>query len=126
MVTSTLVLYAPALSKNIDLEPIFLAYEKICGFHEIPILNEIHHEYNYIYEAKVTSYKAAFYPDDFYDGSPYSKPRDILPDSVIGDLDEHVGMMSLEREDIQRILESFCLFYVDNKDVHHSPVLEVW
>jgi hypothetical protein len=107
----------------LDVQPVFDAYARLSGLYEIPPnLVDIYGEYESIIDGRHAAWAAAFYPHDFYDGSPDKRAKRILPDSM----QEIKAFEPMPMPDLQEVLERFCLSYTWRSRTRHPAPVEVW
>ena len=112
----------------IEVAPLLKVYEQVCGFQGTrgPTFQQIVNHYNCTVEAELANLKATIYGDEFYDGSSGSVPN-MFPDSMKNELSERIGMnKDLTEDEIEEILNRFCLFYVMRGKPRNDPYVEVW
>ena len=113
----------------IEVAPLLKVYEQVCGFQGAaygPTFQQIVNHYNCTVEAELANLKATIYGDEFYDGSPGSVPN-LFPDSVKAELSERIGMdKDLTEDEIEEILNRFCMFYILKGVPQNDPYVEVW
>lgn len=108
---------------GLDIQSVFDAYEWVNNLSLFPRLFEIYSQYTITMEAKRATWQAEYFPDEFYDGSPGSAPQQpALPDSMQG---EHNPFYIMSVEEVQTVLEKFCLSYVHHQ-LRHFAVQSVW
>lgn len=117
-------LIAQKETSGLDIESVFEAYRWISQISHIPSLFDVYNQYVIGMEAKRATWQAEYFPDRFYDGSPGSKPEQLpLPDCMQG---ENNPFAIMSPEEVETVLERFCMPYKRASRVFHYAVVGIW